>query len=114
VIAEPQLVRRSSNEQILCFELMLYAYSCYCGCAGGVTGGVRSGGVAGGVCSGTVPGGGVAVVSVGGVAGSKYQTTSSAMTTAAAMMSNLFLSMDSPCSPAIKVSAALCARTSGP
>jgi hypothetical protein len=40
--------------------------------------------MAGGVCSGTVVGG-VAVVSVGGVAGSD-QTTSSAMTTAAAMM----------------------------
>jgi hypothetical protein len=74
--------------------------ACYCGCAGSVTGGVCSGGMAGGVCSGTVVGG-VAVVSVGGVAGSD-QTTSSAMTTAAAMMSNVFLSIG-PCSPAIKV-----------
>jgi hypothetical protein len=57
-----------------------------------VAGGVCSGGVAGGVCSGTVNVGGVAVVSVGGVAGSD-QTTSSAMTTAAAMMSNVFLSI---------------------
>jgi hypothetical protein len=47
--------------------------------------------MAGGVCSGIVVGG-VAVVSVGGVAGSD-QTTSSAMTTVAAMMSNVFLSM---------------------
>ena len=51
--------------------------------------------MAGGVCSGTVNGGGVAVVSVGGVAGLD-QTTSSAMTTAAAMMSNLFLSIGLP------------------
>ena len=50
--------------------------------------------MAGGVCSGTVVGG-VAVVSVGGVAGSD-QTTSSAMTTAAAMMSNVFLSIGFP------------------
>jgi hypothetical protein len=50
--------------------------------------------MAGGVCSGTVVGG-VAVVSVGGVAGSD-QTTSSAMTTAAAMMSNVFLCMGFP------------------
>ena len=71
------------------------AADCYCGCAGSVTGGVCSGGVAGGVCSGTVTVGGVAVVSVGGVAGSD-QTTSSAMTTAAAMMSNLFLSTGLP------------------
>ena len=47
--------------------------------------------MAGGVCSGIVVGG-VAVVSVGGVAGSD-QTTSSAMTTTAAMMSNVFLSI---------------------
>jgi hypothetical protein len=73
----------------------LRAYSYYCGCAGSVTGGVCSGGVADGVCSGTVTVGGVAVVSVGGVAGSD-QTTSSAMTTAAAMMSNLFLSIGIP------------------
>jgi hypothetical protein len=68
---------------------------CYCGCAGSVTGGICSGGVAGGVCSGTVTVGGVAVISEGGVAGSD-QTTSSAMTTAAAMMSNLFLSIGLP------------------
>jgi hypothetical protein len=48
----------------------------------------------GGVCSGTVVGG-VAVVSVGGVAGSD-QSTSSAMTTVAAMMSNVFLSIRIP------------------
>jgi hypothetical protein len=47
----------------------------------------------GGVCSGTVVGG-VAVVS-GGVAGSD-QTTSSAMITVAAMMSNVFLSIRIP------------------
>ena len=39
--------------------------------------------------------GGVAVVSVGGVAGSD-QTTSSAMTTVAAMISNVFLSIGLP------------------
>jgi hypothetical protein len=39
--------------------------------------------------------GGVAVVSVGGVAGSD-QTTSSAMITVAAMMSNVFLSIRIP------------------
>jgi hypothetical protein len=50
--------------------------------------------MAGGVCSGTVVDG-VAVVSVGGVAGSD-QTTSSAMTTVAAMMSNVFLSIRIP------------------
>jgi hypothetical protein len=50
--------------------------------------------MAGGVCSGIVVGG-VAVVSVGGVAGSD-QTTSSAMTTVAAMMSNVFLSIRIP------------------
>ena len=50
--------------------------------------------MAGGVCSGTVVGG-VAVVSVGGVAGSD-QTTSSAMTTTAAMMSNVFLFIGGP------------------
>ena len=66
----------------------------YCGCSGSVTGGACSGGMAGGVCSGIVVGG-VAVVSVGGVAGSD-QTTSSAMTTTAAMMSNVFLSIGIP------------------
>jgi hypothetical protein len=50
--------------------------------------------MAGGVCSGIVVGG-VAVVSVGGVAGSD-QITSSAMTTVAAMMSNVFLSITIP------------------
>jgi len=50
--------------------------------------------MAGGVCSGIVIGG-VAVVSVGGAAGSD-QTTSSAMTIVAAMMSNVFLSIRIP------------------
>jgi hypothetical protein len=68
--------------------------ACYCGCTGSGSGGVCSGGMAGGVCSGTVVDG-VAVVSVGGVAGSD-QTTSSAMTTVAAMMSNVFLSIRIP------------------
>jgi hypothetical protein len=50
--------------------------------------------MAGGICSGFVVGG-VAVVSGGGVAGSD-QTTSSAMTIVAAMMSNVFLSIRIP------------------
>ena len=49
----------------------LRAYGCYCGCCGAVAGG------------------GVAVGSVGVEAGNRYQTISSATTTAAAMMSNL-------------------------
>ena len=44
-------------------------------------------------CSGVVAGGGVVVGAIGVEPGSKYQTRSSASTTAAAMMSNLFVSM---------------------
>jgi len=46
-------------------------------------------------CAGVVAGGGVAVGVVGVEPGSKYQTRISARTTAAAMMSNLFVSMGS-------------------
>ena len=46
--------------------------------------------------SGAVAGGGVAVGSVGGEAGSKYQITSSPTTTAAAMISNLLVSIGWP------------------
>jgi len=56
----------------------LRAYGCYCGCCGAVAGG------------------GVAVGSVGVEAGNRYQTISSATTTAAAMMSNLFVSIGPP------------------
>jgi hypothetical protein len=45
-----------------------------------------------------VAGGGVAVGAVGVEAGSKYQIMSNARTTAAAMMSNLFVSMGLPSS----------------
>lgn len=58
---------------------------CYCGCSGGAAGGA--------VSSGAGVGGGVAVLSVGGEAGSKYHTKKSATTTAAAMMSNLVRSI---------------------
>jgi hypothetical protein len=57
----------------------------YCGCSGGAADGA--------VCSGAGVGGGVAVVSVGGETGSKYQTMINATTTAAAMMSNLVRSI---------------------
>jgi len=46
-------------------------------------------------CSGAVAGGGVAVGAVGVEPGSKYQTMISARTTTAAMMSNLFVSIES-------------------
>jgi hypothetical protein len=61
------------------YELTRCAYGYYCG------------------CSGAVAGGGVAVGAVGVEPGSKYQTMSSATTTAAAMMSNLFVSVGPPC-----------------
>ena len=46
-------------------------------------------------CAGAVAGGGVAVGAVGVEPGSKYQIMISARTTAAAMMSNLFVSIGS-------------------
>ena len=46
-------------------------------------------------CAGVVAGGGVAVSVVGVEPGSKYQTRITARTTAAAMMSNLFVSIGS-------------------
>jgi len=52
--------------------------------------------VDGAVCSGAGVGGGVAVVSVGGEAGSKYHIRKSATTMAAAMMSNLVRSIGFP------------------
>jgi hypothetical protein len=57
----------------------LRAYGCYCGCCGAVAGG--------GVAVGS---------SVGVEAGSRYQAMISARTTAAAMMSNLFVSIGPP------------------
>jgi hypothetical protein len=47
-------------------------------------------------CAGAVGGGGLAVGAVGVEPGRKYQTMSSATATAAAIMSNLFVSMESP------------------
>ena len=46
-------------------------------------------------CAGVVAGGGFAVGAVGVERGSKYQTRARARTTAAAMMSNLFVSIGS-------------------
>lgn len=72
-----KVVGRISDEETCSYELTRCAYDYYCGCAGAVAGG------------------GVAVGAVGVEAGSKYQIMSSARTTAAAMMSNLFVSMGS-------------------
>ena len=47
-------------------------------------------------CAGVVTGGGVAVGAVGIERGSTYQTRTRARTTAAAMMSNLFVSIELP------------------
>jgi len=71
---QPQVVRRISDYS---YELTRCACGYYCGCAGAVAGG------------------GVAVGVVGVEPGSKYQTMISARTTAAAMMSNLFVSIGS-------------------
>jgi hypothetical protein len=65
-----------------------HTHSCFAGYWGGCSG------VAGGVS--VVAGGVVVGASVGGDAGSRYHTTISARTTAAAMISTLFVSITHP------------------